>query len=376
MGSRALRVLHLLDSLDIGGTESNAVRVLRELKASGTDVRLGVFRSGPLEAEVVTAGVPLQRFSVGSFYSPALLSLARSIGREARRDGIQLLHAHDRYSNVLAALVRRLGARIPLLVSKRWDNTQDPWPMRTAAGWAFRSASLVLANSEAVARSVPAVERVDASRVRVIPNFVDDALFEAEPATLRLELRRELGIPADSLVVVSVANLRPVKNHAMLLDAMALLRERVPGVLLLLVGDGPSRAGLEHRAAALGLDGQIRFLGQRAAGWRMHAAGDLSVLSSVSEGFPNALVEAQALSVPVVATAVGGVPEVVIHQQSGLLVPEGDAAGLAEALRTLLEDAGARHRMGEAGRAGARERYSRRAVISRLVALYEELVPG
>jgi glycosyltransferase involved in cell wall biosynthesis len=375
MGFPGLRVLHLLDSLDIGGTERNAVRLLRELKGLGADVRLGVFRDGPLRADLESAGIPLLRLPLGSLYSPRMLSMARRVAKIVRDDRIQLLHAHDRYSNVFAAVASRLGASVPLIVSKRWDSRRDSWPMRLAARFAFGSAARVLANSEAVAETLTD-ERVAASKICVIPNFVDDALFGIAPGALRTETRAELGIRPDQLVIVCVANLRPVKNHALLLAAFAALRHSVPDVLLLLVGDGTSRPALEHYVGELGLTGQVRFLGQRSDGWRLHAAGDLSVLASVSEGFPNALVEAQALEVPVVATAVGGVVEAVAHRETGLLVPEGDLTAFAEALRRLLGDATTRRAMGTAGRQAVRQRYSRSVVLAQVQALYRQVIQG
>jgi glycosyltransferase involved in cell wall biosynthesis len=232
----------------------------------------------------------------------------------------------------------------------------------------------VLANSESVARSATRDEGVPPSKITVIPNFADDALFETPPVALRAETRSLLGIRPEQHVIVCVANLRPVKNHALLLDALAGTMAVLPGVLLLLVGDGPARGALERRAKELLLSDQVIFLGQRHDAWRYHAAGDLSVLSSVSEGFPNALVEAQALGVPVVATAVGGVADVVVDKVTGLLVPEGDAAAMTNALLTLLSDPDRRRAMGLAAQAATRTRFSRDAVMGRILGLYRELV--
>jgi len=375
MAPGALRVLHLLDSLSIGGTEWNAVRLLIELKRLGVHVHLAVFRDGPLRADLDRAGIPVQSLSVTSFYSLAFLREAMRLRRIIKDEGIGLLHAHDRYSNVFAAIAGLVGPSVPTVASKRWDSRGDPWRMRAASWFALRSATRVLANSEAVARSATADEAVPASKIRVIPNFVDDAVFDIGSADLRAETRAEIGLRPDQLVIVCVANLRPVKNHALLLDALAAMRPSLPGVLLLLVGDGPSRRDLERRAKELDLLEQVIFLGQRPDGWRFHAAGDLSVLASDSEGFPNALVEAQALGVPVVATAVGGVPEVVDDQVTGLLVPKGDAAGMTNALLALLRDPLRRGAMGVAARLATRTNFSREAVLERVMGFYRELLP-
>jgi len=371
-----VRVLHLLDSLSLGGTERNAVRVLRELGVLGVDARLAVFRDGPLRTDIEAAGIPLLRLSLSSFYSPALLRESRRLVRLVRQERIDLVHAHDRYSNAFVAVARLLGVRVPTIASKRWDSRADPHAMRVASRFAFHSATRVLANSAAVARTLTRDEGIASGKIRVIPNFVDDGLLEARSADLRAETRAELGIGPDELVIVCVANLRPVKNHLLLLEAVASVRIAIPEVRLLLVGDGSGREELERRADALGLRTVIRFLGQRPDAWRLHAAGDISVLTSDSEGFPNALVEAQALGIPVVATAVGGVGEVVTHEQSGLLVPARDAAGLASAMLTLLDDPFLRAAMGTDARALTRARFGRADVMARLLELYREILPS
>jgi glycosyltransferase involved in cell wall biosynthesis len=367
------RVLHLLDSLSVGGTERNAVRVLSELHRRGHAVHLVVFRGGPLEADLVKCGIPVHRIRVRSFYSAAFLREARKLAHFIEEKQVRLLHAHDRYSNIFAAAAGMLGLSIPTIASKRWDSGGDPWSMRAASRFALRAATRVLVNSDAVAKTALRDEGVRASRIRVIPNFVDDVLFETPTPSLRHELRRELGLRPDQPVIVCVANLRPVKNHRLLLEAVAAVRTTFPEIRLVLVGDGPSADALARQAGELHLQQEVLFLGQRSEAWRFHAAGDLSVLASVSEGFPNALVEAQALGVPVVATAVGGVVEAVLDQRTGLLVPEGDAAAMTGAILSLLQDPGRGRAMGLAAREATRK-FSREAVMARMLALYQELL--
>lgn len=373
MAPAEFRALHLLDSLSVGGTERNAVRVLGELHRGGHPVQLAVFRGGPLGTDLGTLGIPVHRIEVSSFYSPAFVREARRLAHFVEEQGIRLLHAHDRYSNIFAAAAGVLGLSIPTIASKRWDSRGDPWPMRAASRFALRAATRVLVNSEAVAETAIRDEGVRASRIRVIPNFVDDVLFETATPSLRDEMRRELGLRPDQPVVVCVANLRPVKNHRLLLESVAAIRSAFPEVRLVLVGDGPSAGALERQAEEMRLTEQVMFLGQRSDAWRFHAAGDVSVLASVSEGFPNALVEAQALGVPVVATAVGGVVEAVLDQRTGLLIPEGDAAAMTGAILSLLRDPGRRRAMGLAAREATRK-FSRESVMARMLELYQELM--
>lgn len=375
MGPFPMRVLHLLDSLSNGGTEWNAVRTVLALNQAGVDARLAVFRDGPLRAELEAAGVAIVPLVLRSFYSPDFVREAKRVGRLIASTRITILHAHDRYTNAFGAGIKLLGARVPLIVSKRWDSRSDPSPMRAAAWVASRAAGRVLANCEAAGKASMVQDRVRADKVRIVPNFVDDTLLSSDTRTLRESVRIKFGIPMDAPVLVCVANLRPVKGHETLLTAVKVALPMIPGLILVLAGDGPSFESLKRTTASLGLNENVRFLGSQDGAWQVHAAADISVLASHSEGLPNALLEAQALGVPVVATAVGGVAEVVTDGVSGLLLPPGDTTALGHALASLLRDPVRRQAMGVAARAEVEARYSRSVVMAKLLDLYNELSP-
>ena len=186
-------------------------------------------------------------------------------------------------------------------------------------------------------------------------------------------MRNRLALPQDALVVGIVANLRAIKNHWLLLDAMASLRARFPNVILVMMGDGPERAALEARVAALGIADAVRFAGMQPNLPNPHRLFDISVLSSVSEGFPNSIVEAMAAARPVVATSVGGVRDAVEHGVNGLLVQSGDRAAFADAVGRLLESAEQRSAMGAAGQQMARARFTAAVVVPMVSALYRQL---
>ncbi len=238
---------------------------------------------------------------------------------------------------------------------------------------AYRSATRVLANSPAVA-GLLRDEGVGGERIDVVPNFVDDELFELSAVDARQALLGEIGAPSESLIVGIVANLRPVKDHVTLVRAVASLASRWPELRLVCAGTGPTASVIRETADAHGVADRVHLLGARDGAARLHAAFDISVLCSLHEGFPNSVIEAMAAGRPVVGTRIGGIPDAVLDEHTGLLVAPGDATALAAALERLLTDAALRRRMGAAGRARAREVHAASAVIPRVEALYASAV--
>ncbi|HKF97193.1 MAG TPA: glycosyltransferase, partial [Steroidobacteraceae bacterium] len=190
------------------------------------------------------------------------------------------------------------------------------------------------------------------------------------PVEVRRTRQRNWGIPPGAFVIGMVARLVPLKNHAMALRALQHLEEDVH---LVLIGAGPSRRELEDLSRELHLDRRVHFTGQLVEAENLHQFFDVSVLCSRSEGFPNVVIEALAAGCPVVATPVGGVPEVIVDHQTGLLVPVDQPEALAASVQELRRDATLRRRLSEAGAASARGRYHQTIVIAQLEALYQDL---
>ena len=241
-------------------------------------------------------------------------------------------------------------------------------------GLAYRFADCVVANSPSVARLVEQADGVPPSRIQVIPNFVEESAFEPLGEAERSSLLGKFGIPADAIIVGVIARLAPVKDHATLLEAAALLRERWPDVWYLLVGDGESRGDLMAKARDLGLGDRVVFAGQQPHEPNLHHLFDVSVLCSRNEAFPNTVIEAMAAGTPVVATAVGGVPDAIEDGVTGRLVRASDPGHLATVLEELLASPDVRQALGAAGRARARERYMPSRALSELEMLYQRLV--
>ncbi|MCR4407330.1 MAG: glycosyltransferase family 4 protein [Anaerolineae bacterium] len=210
-------------------------------------------------------------------------------------------------------------------------------------------------------------------KIVVIPlGFELDELLHCQ--SYQGALRAELGLAADTPLVGIVARLTAVKNHHLFLEAARLIVQAEPVTRFLIVGDGELRDELENRARELGLAERVFFLGWRSDMPRIYADLDVIALTSRNEGTPVSLIEGMAAGVPVVSTAVGGVPDIVADGVCGYLVPPDDAAGLAEAIVALLRDKKKAQAMGQAGREAARERFGMERLLSDVERLYTQLL--
>ncbi|HEY7116360.1 MAG TPA: glycosyltransferase [Tepidisphaeraceae bacterium] len=211
------------------------------------------------------------------------------------------------------------------------------------------------------------------SRIKVIPNGVDVRRYRR--ARERRDARRELSLPDScSHVLAIVGRLEEQKGHRFLLDAIQHLRGTFPGVCVLVAGDGSLRADLQEKAQTLGIERHVRFLGHCGNIQSVLDASDVFVLSSLWEALPFALLEAMASGLPIVATAVAGVPELVLHGETGFLVQPADPTGLASALRTLMASEELRASMGMAGQERVEREFSQRSMLAKTEETYRELL--
>ena len=228
-------------------------------------------------------------------------------------------------------------------------------------------ANCLVANSSYVRDQAIALEGVKSEKIVVIPNGIgrefrlisEDALSRSVSVTAaRQRLCGVLGIPQQAQLILSVGRLTDQKGHIYLVDAMPYVLEHFPEALVLLAGDGSARQGLEERVRELGIGDAVRFLGTRSDIPALLVVADLFVLPSISEGMPNALLEAMGMGVPVLASSLGCVEEIVTHGETGYLVFPGDARALGEAIVSLLENLDLRMRLGKAGRELVEKKYT------------------
>lgn len=363
------RVCLMIGQLGLGGAEKQIALLARELSERGISTDLLVmFRSGPREAEVRGSGVRIVDLGFRDRRPRLAILVAnvRAFGRLVlylRRTRPQVLQAFLFHSYLIAAPAARL-AGVPVLVAGRrslGDYKKDHHLALAAERLATRWTDSVVANAQAVADDVRRNEGVPASKITVIPNGMPPRDFEqAAPAAV------ETALP----LVVCVANLAAHKGHQYLLDACALLRSRARDCTLVLIGDGTEHTALMAQAERLGID--ARFLGARTDVAPFLARADVVVLPSLHEGCSNAVMEALAAGRPVVATSVGGTPELL--RERGVLVPPADAEALADGLQHLLDNRELADELGRQGRAWARANLSVETMADRYVSLYRKLL--
>jgi L-malate glycosyltransferase len=368
-----LRIGFVMHAMQVAGAEVLVAETTRRLSGRIVPVIFCLDAIGPLGerlrkegAEVICLGRrPGRDWRV-----------AWRLARELRAHSIEVVHAHQYTPFFYAALAKTLlFPRPPRLIftehGRHYPDVVSGLRRTANRLLLHRLADAVNACCGFSAESLHCVDGFPARRVEVIENGID--LSRYGPAVDRDALRRSLALEPCRRYVAMVARFHPVKDHAMLLRAFALVAAERPHVDLLLVGDGPLRGDLNSLVDRLGITSRVYFLGVRPDVADILRAVDVFALTSVSEAASLTLLEAMASRLPVVVTAVGGNPEIVRDGVEGLLVPRGDAAAAAAALLRLLDNPGTAGRMGEAGRARVEERYQLSRTIDAYGRLYRRL---
>jgi glycosyltransferase involved in cell wall biosynthesis len=365
------RVLHLLDSFRQGGSESQALKLACAMKDRGRfEVDLACLdRSGPLLTKIPAEVRPqVPEFKLDSFYDLNMLRQTMKFAKLLKDRNIQIVHTHDFYTNIFGIAGAAL-AGVPVRVASRREASKRAAPKRMAERLAYRQSSAVIANCEQV-RSELIAEGVDPRKLVTVYNGV-------EIGELRSEARTEPpGKPGRELTVCIVANLRPVKDHATLLRAAKRVLQQYPETQFVLAGEGPLEDGLRLMAAELGIYQAVHFIGRCEAVPALLEQSSVCVLSSKSEGFPNAVLEYMAAGKPVVSTRVGGVNEALTEGDNGFLVDPGDDVQLSARITWLLRNRDNALEMGQRGRAIAIEKFAARVQLDRVESLYSRLLTG
>ncbi len=363
------RVLVLTKTTALGGAERLLANALAHLDRDAFDYRLAACdEEGPLAAAWRASGLAFRRLPAAGPLDPRNLLALRGLLRGER---IDLLHAHLPLPGVAA----RVAARgLPTRVVYSEHNTQDAYhpASRRLNGATYAWQDAVIAVSAGVGASAAAAWGAwVASRTTVIPNGLDLGSLDRGAAG---PVAPPLPAPAPGTLAVLVpATLARRKGQDILLEALALSERRGgPGLVLWLAGDGPDRKALAVRARRLGIAPRVHFLGRRADVFPLMARADAVALASRCEGHPLALLEALALGRPVVATAVGGVAEIVDPGHTGLLVPPESPPALAEALARLARDPHLRARLGQTAARDVRVRFDVRATVAATEAVYRD----
>lgn len=372
-----MRVLHLLRATSVAGAERHVLALTGGLRARGIDARLALLmaRNNPVadyRAELEQRGIPCHAFIMRGHADLTLPWRLRAL-----IDGLrpQLVHTHLFHADLYGALAAR-RSRGPALVSSRHNDNafrrRQPWRGINRRLWRRLDAGIAI--SQAVADFAVAVENAPRERLRVIHYGLTPAcMTPSERRRARHGLRAEFGVDDCTPLIGMACRLVGQKGLSDALQAFARVRADFPQARLLIAGDGPLRAQLQREARQAGLGESARFLGWREDVPQLLAACDLFFMPSRWEGFGLVLLEAMAQQLPVVASRVSAIPEVVLDGETGLLAPAGDVAAFSAALLTLLQDPARARRMGHLGRRRLETHFSETRMVEETVALYREL---
>ncbi|MCA1961072.1 MAG: glycosyltransferase [Desulfomonile sp.] len=370
--SQTIRLFHVIDSLRRDGTQTALVNLVEGLAGRGYRQRVYCLNNvvntdteaalGASNTRVIVIGKPA--IATGWGLARMWLDFAR-----LRPTIVQTFLP---FGDLIGRTIAR-AARVPVIVSSiRARNVDKPqWQLaldRVTARWVDR----VVFNSLHTIDFALDKEGVRPEQVVYIPNGVKIGPVCASPA--RKELLSTLDVPTEVKVIVTVGRLYPQKGHAWLLNAFQRVLRNAPEAVLLIVGQGPLRDELEHRAGALGISRSVRFLGERRDVQAILPCADLYVQASLWEGMPNAVMEAMSCGKPVIATNVDGTRELLEHGTTGWLVEPGNHEALADRIMYALVHPEEAARLGNAAEELIRREFSVEVMVSRFDRLYRDLI--
>lgn len=361
-------VLLMARELEAGGSERQMTEIALGLDRSRFEPYVGTFRPAGLRGDDLrAAGVPVVHLPVYSFRSPAAFAGAWRLARFIRTRGIRLVHTFDAPLTVYATPVVRYFTKAVMLSSQRGRRELTP-EYHKLLRWTDRRVDGVVVNCQYLKRHLMEDERVPEPLIRVCYNGIDLERFHPGPA------ERLPSLPADAFVIGTVCVLRSEKGLATLIRAFARVRQLRPQMKLAMVGSGPEQASLQDVARQAGVleDCVWQSSTPGVAGWLR--SFDIFVLPSLSEALSNSIMEAMACGCPVVASDVGGNPELIEHGVRGLMFASGNAAALVESLAKLIDDESLRRSLAAAGERFIRERFPRRAAAARMAEIYESFL--
>jgi L-malate glycosyltransferase len=387
------RVLHLVTSFEAGGTERQFVELLKRLNPKRFDVRLAALRiEGPFYPEIASRFPDIPEFRLTSFYNRNALKQLRRLQALLKRERIDILHTHGFYDSLFGAMAGRLSG-VQVIASQRHLQLSA----RKVHEWGTRAihylADRIIVNSEAIGDSIRKANQATTGKIIVIHNGLCENPYlptpeEQPPIDFSLQEsvngRRkplspnaiccELGLSPQVKIVGMVARLAAVKGHRYFLEAAARLALQDKHIHFVLVGDGPLKDEIGAQAKHLGIAQRVHMLGDRTDARRLVASFDVAVLTSLSEGLPNTVMEAMSAGVPVVATAVGGTTELIDDGETGFLVPPANVEALARQILFVLGNQEQCQVVAQRGREFIRSQFSLQRMVEAVETLYEEMM--
>jgi glycosyltransferase involved in cell wall biosynthesis len=364
-----IRILHIIDSLELGGTEKQCIELMKRIDKNRYDVELLTFeKGGPLHAEVINAGIALKEIKIPrALYHPESLLGILKIAAYIRKNKFRLVQTYGIYSNLPGIMAAKM-ARVPIIIGgKREMNEIWARSKVKAEMILLRHCDKVVANANRVRNYLARNEGIPERKIEVIYNGIDLRRY-CDSEKMEYSSRPDR--------VGMIANFRPSKDPRTFLRAAAEVIERKPYVMFGLVGSGASAGDLKTFAKELGIWENVIFYGAKTGKALLDIFNSftITVLSSKTEGFPNVLLESMALGIPVIANPSGGVPELIEEGVTGYLFPPERADILAKRIIYLIENKGIAMKMGEKAREHVRKNFSFDLMAKRFEELYENMM--
>ena len=370
-------VIWMIDSLGPGGAEQLMPTILKNLKQAGFNIRicaLQIRAGNPIASELERLGLPVDLIPIPNLRQPFNLV---HILRYLRLHRPQLLHTQLEFADILGTL----AAKILGIPSVSTVHTLDVFPEKKSAWgrmklrWFLlgKFCDRVIAVSEKTRLHYLQSGGLPPDKVITLYNGVDISRFKIMDATQTAKLKQELHLPLNSKIIITVAVLREPKGIQFMIRALPAILEQCPDVHYLIVGDGEHGAALTDLVTALAIKNHVTFAGHRTDIPDLLACCDIFVLPTLKDALPTVLIEALAAERPIVASNVGGVPEIIENGVNGLLVPSGDPSKLAEACLKLLKDNEFSRQIVLAGNKTVQQRFNIGSQIEQLSKMYEEL---
>ncbi|MCD0459859.1 glycosyltransferase [Roseiconus lacunae] len=364
-----MKITFLLSNPGLGGIERRLSWVVPELNALGHDANILNLRSHSNAAPLwEQSGVPVHSIpheGVNRWL------VAPRLYKTLRKQRPDVIHIYGLRANLVGRVTAKLACDASIISGQVSTDDWRKWYHVSLDRMTSPCVDRYMTNADAVSRAFARREKIPDEKLVTIYNGIDVNRYCCDGGA-RTAAREALNLTGNDVIFMMIANVRPAKNHAMLLDAVARLRSITSGFKVVLVGKDFT-GSFEDEIRSRNLDDSVQYVGYQSDAGRLWPAADVAVLTSRWEGFPFSLLEAMASGLPVIATDVGGVSELIADQKSGFVVPPDAPDSLCESMRLLVESPDKRSLMGRRGRERAKTEFGLSTMLDRLVHLYQSV---